>query len=99
MNIQTKVVVFADPEGHLNYNFTIDKEHIRILQENEFWTEEEHALWNKLMELPDEDFFKKALTFSLLLNMLYRYAYAEKAAAEGNRNAQNNPLQSEENRD
>lgn len=85
MNIQTKVIVFADPEGHLHYDFTIDKEHMKRLQEQAFWTEEEQVLWNKLMELPDEDFFKKALTFSLLLNQLYRYAYAEKEAAEANK--------------
>lgn len=85
MNIQTKVVVFADPEGHLHYDFTIDKEHMRILQEKQFWTEDEQVAWGKLMALPDEDFFKKALTFSLLLSMLYRYSYSE-YAAETNQN-------------
>lgn len=80
MSIQTKVIVFADPEGHLHYDFTIDREHMRIIQEQGLWTEEEQVAWNKLMELPDEDFFKKALTFSLLLNMLYRYSYSEHAA-------------------
>ena len=79
MSIQTKVIVYSDPYGHLHYDFTIDQEHMRIIQEKQFWTEDEQVAWNKLMDLPDEDFFKKALTFSLLLSMLYRYSFTERA--------------------
>jgi hypothetical protein len=73
--MKTGVEVYTDEEGHQHYHFIFDKEHMGALKDASVWTEKEQRAWEYIEPLPDDDFFKKAFTFSIMLKLLHNYTF------------------------
>jgi len=69
--LETQVHVYTDDDGHQHYDFIVDKEHMSLIKREGKFTEAENAFWNSMQDWPEDDFFKKAFTFGLLINLLH----------------------------
>lgn len=80
--MKTGVEVYTDEEGHQHYHFVIDKAHMLALMEGKCWTEVEQSAWSYIQSLPDDDFFKKAFSFSIMLRLLHNHAHMQQPAED-----------------
>lgn len=72
---KTQVQVYTDQDGHLHYDFIIDKEHMSSIKGQPVWTKVEVKAWEFIQSLPEDDFFKKAFSFSILLRLLHNHTH------------------------
>ena len=70
MEFKTGIQVYTDDDAHQHYDFVIDKEHMQLIKGKGKLTPEENEAWKKIRSQPD-DFFKKAHTLMLMVNMLH----------------------------
>ncbi len=79
----TNVNVYTDDEGHLHYDFVVDKRHMEALKARGYWTPQMETDWQGIKDMPEEEaFFKKIFTLSLLMQQLHNMFHAPDAEKE-----------------